>query len=79
MRSVTVVTTSDNLDMHEIHNRMPVILDKSTWGLWVHPGLEDLDELQSGLKPAKKGDAGARPGSRGTWGRSPTTANIYWS
>jgi putative SOS response-associated peptidase YedK len=34
---------------------MPVILEKSTWDQWVNPGLEDLDELQSLLKPAKKG------------------------
>jgi putative SOS response-associated peptidase YedK len=41
--------------MHEIHNRMPVILEKSAWDQWVNPGVEDLDELQSLLKPAKKG------------------------
>jgi putative SOS response-associated peptidase YedK len=43
--------------MHEIHNRMPVILDKSTWVRWANPRLEDLDELQSVFKPAWKGDA----------------------
>jgi putative SOS response-associated peptidase YedK len=41
--------------MHEIHNWMPVILEKTTWDHWVNPGLEDLNELQSLLKPAKKG------------------------
>ena len=47
--------TSDNPDMHEIHNRMPVILEKSTWDQWVNPGTEDLDELQGLLKPANEG------------------------
>ncbi len=38
MQSATIITTSDNPDMHEIHNRMPVILEKSTWDQWVNPG-----------------------------------------
>ena len=41
--------------MHEIHNRMPVMLEKCTWDQWLNPGLEDVGELQSLLKPAKKG------------------------
>ena len=41
--------------MHEIRNRMPVILEKSTWEQWLNPGLEDLDELKGLLRPAKKG------------------------
>ena len=39
LQSATIITTSDNPDMHEIHNRMPVILEKSTWDQWVNPGL----------------------------------------
>jgi putative SOS response-associated peptidase YedK len=65
MRSTTVFTTSDNPDIHEIHNRMPEILDKSSWDRWMHPRLADLDELQNAFKPAKKGDAGALPGRQG--------------
>jgi putative SOS response-associated peptidase YedK len=41
--------------MHEIHNRMLVILEKSAWDQWLNPGLEDLDELKGLLRPAKKG------------------------
>jgi putative SOS response-associated peptidase YedK len=56
LQSATIITTSDNPDMHEIHNRMPVILEKSTWDQWVNQaGTKDLDELQDLLKPAKKG------------------------
>jgi putative SOS response-associated peptidase YedK len=50
--------------MHEIHNRMPVILEKSTWDLWLNPGLEDPDELKSLLKPGEEGDTGALPGQQ---------------
>ena len=32
---------------------MPVILEKSTWDQWVNPGLENLEELHSLLRPAK--------------------------
>jgi hypothetical protein len=32
---------------------MPVILGKSTWDQWVNPGLENLEELHSLLRPAK--------------------------
>ncbi len=30
LQSAAIITTSDNPEMHEIHNRMPVILEKST-------------------------------------------------
>ncbi len=41
LQSATIITTSDNPDVHEIHNRMPVILEKSTWEQWVNSGLAD--------------------------------------
>ena len=44
LASATIITTSDNPDMHEIHNRMPVILEESTWDEWMNPESEDLDE-----------------------------------
>ncbi len=43
---------------------MPVILEKSTWDQWVNPGLENLDELQSLLRPAKKGTLEQYPVSK---------------
>ena len=36
LQSATIITTSDNPDVHEIHNRMPIILEKSTWEQWVN-------------------------------------------
>jgi putative SOS response-associated peptidase YedK len=60
-RCYRAVTLHHGPDMHEIHNRMPVILEKSTWDQWPNPGLVDLDELQGLLKPAKKGTLGHYP------------------
>ncbi len=37
LESCTVITTTANAFMAEIHDRMPVILDRSYWGLWLDP------------------------------------------
>jgi putative SOS response-associated peptidase YedK len=55
MRSATIITTGDGPDMHEIHNRMPVILEEDMWERWLDPALEDRDELEAMLRPARKG------------------------
>ena len=41
LESCSVITTTANDFMAEIHNRMPVILDKSHWNLWLSP--DELD------------------------------------
>ena len=41
LESCSVITTTANDFMAEIHNRMPVILDKSSWNLWLGP--DELD------------------------------------
>ena len=48
LESFTIITTQANSFMAQIHDRMPVILDKSTWNLWLDPGdvpAEALSEL----------------------------------
>lgn len=40
--SCTVITTTANAFMSEIHDRMPVILEPSTWNLWMTPDEVDL-------------------------------------
>ncbi len=37
LESFTIITTEANEFMAEIHDRMPVILDKSHWNLWLDP------------------------------------------
>jgi hypothetical protein len=54
--SATIITTNDGPDMYEIHNRMPVILEKDIWERWLDPELEDRDELEGMLQPSPAGD-----------------------
>lgn len=37
LESCTVITTTPNAFMAELHDRMPVILDPSVWDLWLTP------------------------------------------
>jgi putative SOS response-associated peptidase YedK len=59
LRSCTIVTTTPNDLMAEIHNRMPVILPREAWGLWLGAAT-DVAELQALLGPFA-GDLIARP------------------
>ena len=50
--SATVVTTTANATVGELHNRMPVILDDEAWRLWIDPEMRDEGLLASLLRPA---------------------------
>jgi putative SOS response-associated peptidase YedK len=41
--------------MQGIHDRMPVILDPSTFDLWLDPANEDVEELKALLRPPAAG------------------------
>jgi len=49
--SCTIITTTPNQMMQEIHNRMPVILPEESYQLWLDPGNPDVSHLQALLKP----------------------------
>ena len=49
--SCTIITTSPNPLMEEIHNRMPVILPKEGYSLWLSPDEEDPQMLSELLRP----------------------------
>lgn len=51
IHSCTIITTDANSFMQPIHNRMPVILHKEDYGLWLSPDEEPADVLQGLLKP----------------------------
>ena len=34
-RSFTILTTTPNAEMSELHDRMPVILDRQDWPVWL--------------------------------------------
>lgn len=50
--SCTIITTSANHTLAALHERMPVILPKSDWDLWLDPQVDDPALLQSLLAPA---------------------------
>jgi putative SOS response-associated peptidase YedK len=52
LHSAAVVTTSANGTMSAIHDRMPVILPKAMWGMWLDPGNQNIDVLAKLLVPA---------------------------
>ncbi len=52
LHSAAVITTSANATMTPIHNRMPVILPKAMWNLWLDPTNQNIDVLASLLVPA---------------------------
>jgi putative SOS response-associated peptidase YedK len=43
--SCAIITTTPNGLMESIHNRMPVILPKKAYELWLDPSNQDLEEL----------------------------------
>ncbi len=60
IRSFTIVTVAPNAMMAEIHNRMPLILDKADEQTWLNS--RNMEELQSLIKPfpAARMDASVR-------------------
>jgi putative SOS response-associated peptidase YedK len=60
--SYTILTTSPNETMQELHDRMPVILSPEDFDVWLEPGV-DTEELEALLKPYE-GKLEAYPVSR---------------
>lgn len=52
LRSLTIVTTSPNALMAQVHDRMPVILPEDRWATWLDRGNDDLNALGRLLVPA---------------------------
>jgi putative SOS response-associated peptidase YedK len=49
--SCALLTTAANELMRPIHERMPVILDPPDYGLWLDPAVQDVELIQSLLRP----------------------------
>jgi putative SOS response-associated peptidase YedK len=47
----TIITTSPNELVSEIHNRMPVILDSKNYDVWLDRGMNDVEFLRTLLVP----------------------------
>jgi putative SOS response-associated peptidase YedK len=50
-RSFSILTTAANEFMSQIHDRMPVILEKKQWDEWLDPEVHENDQVNSMLKP----------------------------
>jgi putative SOS response-associated peptidase YedK len=51
IRSCTIITTEPNAMMAKLHNRMPVILPKETYELWLDPREQPRETLDPLLRP----------------------------
>ena len=49
--SFTILTTSANEAMREIHDRMPVILGKEQLESWLDPEVQDREDLRKLMQP----------------------------
>ena len=52
LHTASVITTSANATMEPVHDRMPVILPKAMWDIWLDPLNQNIDMLASLLVPA---------------------------
>ena len=62
--SATVVTTDANDDVSQLHDRMPVLLPRDVWQVWLDPDQQDQELLRSLLGPAPDGVLEMHPVSR---------------
>lgn len=51
VESCTILTTSPNEWVRDVHDRMPVILPPEAYDLWLDPGFTRVEELQPLLQP----------------------------
>lgn len=64
LNSCTILTTAANAVMRPIHHRMPVILPRKDWDLWLRLDPDQAESLTSLLKPLDTDDLLASPVSR---------------
>lgn len=62
--SFTILTTSPNSVMEELHDRMPVILSAEDVAAWLDPADDDFEHLEHLLVPAPDDAIEARPVSK---------------
>ena len=63
-RTFTIVTTTPNAVVAELHNRMPVIVPDEAWGRWLDPRPTDPAELRALLEPSDEIALGIAAASR---------------
>lgn len=61
VKSCSILTTTPNAVTSQVHDRMPVILSKDAYELWLDPGFTDVAVLSDLLKPYDARDMRAYP------------------
>ena len=61
VRTFAIMTTDANATMHELHDRMPVVLEPQAWAVWLGESAEDASDL---MRPARDGVLRLWPVSR---------------
>jgi putative SOS response-associated peptidase YedK len=51
VKSCSILTTTPNAVTSAIHDRMPVILDRADYDLWLDPGMRNVEAISEMLKP----------------------------
>jgi len=51
IRTCTILTTTPNAVTATVHDRMPVILDRHSYELWLDPGVTSVEVISELLKP----------------------------
>ena len=51
IKSCTILTTTPNAVTSTVHDRMPVILDRESYDLWLDPGMQNVAAISELLKP----------------------------
>ncbi len=51
IKSCSILTTTANEIAKDVHDRMPVILPRQAYDVWLDPGFQDMGELKALLKP----------------------------
>jgi putative SOS response-associated peptidase YedK len=64
LRTCTIMTTDAGPDMVEVHNRMPVIIERDDIDAWLDPKESDTNALLTYLEPARAGTLTKYPVSR---------------
>ena len=51
VKTFSILTTTPNAVTSAIHDRMPVILDRDSYDLWLDPGMQNVSAISEFLKP----------------------------
>ncbi|MEL7473315.1 MAG: SOS response-associated peptidase [Planctomycetota bacterium] len=64
LESCTILTTTPNAEMSELHHRMPCVLEPERVGAWCARGTDRVDDVASFLAPSPDGTLSMRPVDR---------------